>query len=89
MAKKFDKDTIKQTREISKKHNIDLSEYSDNDIQVFLNALDKAINKQKYKIKYQDTVTSYYLDVEFKTEDEAWDYMQENNYIDCFDIEKI
>ena len=51
MTTKFDKNTIKQTREISKKHNIDLSEYTDNDIQVFLNALDKAINKQKLKNK--------------------------------------
>ena len=47
------------------------------------------MNKKKYKIKYQDTMTSYLLDEEFNTEDEAWDYMQENNYIDCFDIESI
>jgi hypothetical protein len=40
----------------------------------------------KYKIKYQDTVTSYYLDVEFNSYDEAWDYMQENNLIDCYEI---
>ena len=46
-------------------------------------------NKEKYKIKYQDTMNSYYLDVEFNTEDEAWNYMQKNNLIDCFDIEYI
>jgi len=46
-------------------------------------------NIEKYKIKYQDTMNSYYLDVEFNTEDEAWNYMNENNYIDCFDIEFI
>ena len=47
------------------------------------------MNKEKYKIKYQDTMKSYCLDVEFNTEDEAWNYMQENNYIDCFSIEYI
>jgi len=41
----------------------------------------------KYKIKYQDTMTSYYLDVEFNSYDEAWDYMQENNLIDCYEID--
>ena len=46
-------------------------------------------NEEKYKIKYQDTMTSYYLDVDFKTEDEADNYMEENILIDCFSIEFI
>ena len=39
----------------------------------------KKMNTKKYKIKYQDTQTSYYLDVKFNTEDQADKYIEENN----------
>ena len=34
---------------------------------------------EKYKIKYQDTQTSYYLDIKFDTEEQAEEYIKENN----------
>tara|TARA_R100000541_G_scaffold7290_1_gene14877 strand:- start:414 stop:563 length:150 start_codon:yes stop_codon:yes gene_type:complete len=34
---------------------------------------------EKYKIKYQDTQTSYYLDIKFDTEEQAEKYIEENN----------
>tara|TARA_R100000687_G_scaffold63064_1_gene51016 strand:+ start:433 stop:576 length:144 start_codon:yes stop_codon:yes gene_type:complete len=45
-----------------------------------------------YKIIYQDTMTCYYLDDEFNSEDDAWNYINENFFEgskDFYDVEKI
>jgi len=40
----------------------------------------------KYKIKYEDTQTSYYLDARFNTEEEARNYIEENNLNSSYDF---
>ena len=41
---------------------------------------------RKYKIKFQNTQTSYYLDVEFGTETEAEEYIEINNLNGGYDF---
>jgi hypothetical protein len=43
----------------------------------------------KYKIEYQDTQTSYCLDVKFNTEDQAEKYIEENNLNGGYDFFKV
>ena len=45
--------------------------------------------KIKYKIEYQDTQTSYCLDVKFNTEDQAEKYIEENNLNGGYDFFKV
>ena len=70
----------------------DIWQDSEEDFAEWCQIHDIKINKggktmTKYKIIFQDTMISYYLDVEFNSYDEAWDYMQENNLIDCYEID--
>tara|TARA_R110002012_G_scaffold138198_1_gene293401 strand:+ start:680 stop:862 length:183 start_codon:yes stop_codon:yes gene_type:complete len=44
---------------------------------------------KKYKIEYQDTQTSYCLDVKFNTEDQAEKYIEENNLNGGYDFFKV
>ena len=39
-----------------------------------------------YKIKYQDTQKAYYLDINFNNEEEAREYIEENNLNGAYDF---
>ena len=44
---------------------------------------------KKYKLKYQDTQTSYCLDVKFDTENQAEKYIEEENLNGGYDFFKV